>query len=50
MPRQIGVYAALGFAQAVFMCGFAVTLTMGGTQASKTMLHSAIERTLRAPM
>ncbi|KAH9210336.1 ABC multidrug transporter-like protein [Leptodontidium sp. 2 PMI_412] len=46
----IGVYAALGFSQALTMFLFAVFLTFVGTGASKTMLNRAITRALRAPM
>ncbi|KAL3428313.1 ABC transporter family protein [Phlyctema vagabunda] len=46
----IGVYAALGVAQAVLLFMFAFALTMMGTYASKSMLNRAITRALRAPM
>ncbi|KAE8442444.1 hypothetical protein EG329_003345 [Mollisiaceae sp. DMI_Dod_QoI] len=46
----IGVYAALGAAQALLLFLFAFSLTIMGTNASKTMLHRAIYRALRAPM
>ncbi|KUJ15569.1 ABC transporter family protein [Mollisia scopiformis] len=46
----IGVYAALGAAQAFLLFFFAFSLTIMGTNASKTMLHRAIYRALRAPM
>ncbi|GAB1315033.1 ATP-binding cassette transporter yor1 [Madurella fahalii] len=46
----IGVYAALGAAQAVTMFAFMVSLSIYGTFASKTMLRNAITRVLRAPM
>ncbi|KAG4425965.1 hypothetical protein IFR04_000909 [Cadophora malorum] len=46
----IGVYAALGFSQALTMFLFSVFLTFMGTNASKTMLNRAITRALRAPM
>lgn len=45
---QIGVYAALGFVQALLMFIFSIMLTVFGTHASKVMLHRAIVRsTLR---
>lgn len=47
---QIGVYAALGFIQALLMFIFSIMLTVFGTHASKVMLHRAIVRVLRAPM
>lgn len=46
----IGVYAALGVAQALLMFCFSVTLTILGTKSSRVMLHRAITRVLRAPM
>ena len=46
----VGVYAALGFFQALLMFLFSVALSVFGTQASKVMLHRAITRVLRAPM
>ncbi|KAM3075602.1 ATP-binding cassette transporter yor1 [Clarireedia jacksonii] len=46
----IGVYAALGASQAIFLFLFAVSLTMLGTIASKAMLSRAITKALRAPM
>ncbi|KAI0408161.1 P-loop containing nucleoside triphosphate hydrolase protein [Xylaria palmicola] len=46
----IGVYAALGTAQAIFLFLFAIMLTIFGTRASKALLHQAVTRTLRAPM
>lgn len=46
----IGVYGALGAAQALLLFFFALSLTMMGTIASKKMLNRAITRALRAPM
>ncbi|KAI0123118.1 ABC transporter [Xylariales sp. AK1849] len=46
----IGVYAALGTAQALLMFAFSLMLTIFGTTASKTLLRMAVTRTLRAPM
>lgn len=46
----IGVYAALGTGQAIFLFIFAIMLTIYGTRASKVLLHQAMTRTLRAPM
>jgi ATP-binding cassette subfamily C (CFTR/MRP) protein 1 len=46
----IGVYAAMGFLQALFMFLFSLALTLLGTVSSKTMLNRAITRALRAPM
>jgi len=46
----IGVYAALGTAQAIFLFLFSILLTIFGTRASKTLLRQAVKRTLRAPM
>ncbi|KAI0422139.1 ABC transporter family protein [Xylaria grammica] len=46
----IGVYAALGTGQAIFLFMFAIMLTIFGTRASKTLLRQAVTRTLRAPM
>ncbi|KAK0642289.1 ABC transporter C family member 10 [Lasiodiplodia hormozganensis] len=46
----IGVYAALGFTQALLMFIFSVALSVFGTKGSKVMLHQAITRVLRAPM
>ncbi|OJD31060.1 abc transporter [Diplodia corticola] len=46
----IGVYAALGFTQAMLMFVFSVALSVFGTKGSKVMLHQAITRVLRAPM
>ncbi|KAJ2985731.1 hypothetical protein NUW58_g5375 [Xylaria curta] len=46
----IGVYAALGTSQAIFLFVFSIMLTIFGTRASKALLRQAITRTLRAPM
>ncbi|KAI1115856.1 P-loop containing nucleoside triphosphate hydrolase protein [Nemania sp. NC0429] len=46
----IGVYAALGTGQAIFLFIFAIMLTIFGTRASKALLEQAVKRTLRAPM
>ncbi|KAI1429461.1 ABC transporter family protein [Xylaria sp. FL1777] len=46
----IGVYAALGTGQAIFLFLFAIMLTIFGTRASKALLRQAVTRTLRAPM
>jgi ABC-type multidrug transport system fused ATPase/permease subunit len=46
----IGVYAALGTGQAIFLFIFAIMLTIFGTRASKALLRQAVARTLRAPM
>lgn len=46
----IGVYAALGVAQAALMFAFSVVLTVYGTKSSKVMLNRAVTRVLRAPM
>ncbi|KAM5465546.1 ATP-binding cassette transporter yor1 [Microsporum audouinii] len=46
----IGIYVALGAAQALFLFIFSTTLTISGTNASKAMLSRAINKVLRAPM
>ncbi|KAL2760620.1 hypothetical protein ACRALDRAFT_2056656, partial [Sodiomyces alcalophilus JCM 7366] len=46
----IGVYAALGVAQAVLLFCFSIMLTIFGTNASRVMLRRAVTRVLRAPM
>ena len=46
----IGVYSALGAAQAILMFAFSYGLSYFGTRASKVMLQDAILRVLRAPM
>ncbi|KAJ8126709.1 hypothetical protein O1611_g6929 [Lasiodiplodia mahajangana] len=46
----IGVYAALGTSQAIFLFIFAIMLTIFGTRASKALLQQAVRKTLRAPM
>ena len=48
--QYIGAYAALGFVQAMMNFVFSVSLTTLGTSASRTMLHNAMTRVLRAPM
>jgi len=48
--KYIGVYAALGVAQALLQFAFSVNLTIFGTRASKNMLNQAYRRVLRAPM
>ena len=48
--EYIGTYAALGAAQALLMFAFSVALSVFGTEASKVMLHRAINGVLRAPM
>ena len=46
----IGVYAALGVAQALLMFAFSVVLSALGTKASRVLLKKAMYRALRAPM
>jgi ATP-binding cassette subfamily C (CFTR/MRP) protein 1 len=46
----IGVYAGLGFSQAILLFMFSTVLSTSGTNASRTLLHRAITRVLRAPM
>lgn len=46
----IAVYVALGFAQALLMFCYSITLTIAGTEASKTLLQQAMQSTLKAPM
>ncbi|KAK6376355.1 uncharacterized protein PV06_06088 [Exophiala oligosperma] len=46
----IGVYAGLGFSQAILMFIFATILSTSGTNASKALLQKAMTRVLRAPM
>ncbi|KAH7132043.1 P-loop containing nucleoside triphosphate hydrolase protein [Dendryphion nanum] len=46
----IGVYASLGFSQALLMFAFSIAVSVYGTEAGKVMLHRAITRVLRAPM
>ena len=46
----IGVYAALGVAQAFLMFAFSVSLSILGTRSSRTLLQQAMKRVLRAPM
>ena len=46
----IGVYAALGVAQAALMFIYSLTVAVFGTTASRTMLHAAMAAVLRAPM
>lgn len=46
----IGVYVSLGFLQALLMYIYSTLLSVGGTNASKTLLQGAITRVLRAPM
>ncbi|KAL1304864.1 hypothetical protein AAFC00_003788 [Neodothiora populina] len=48
--QYIGVYGGLGAFQALMMFTFSSLLTFCGTQASKTLLHQAVTRVLRAPM
>ncbi|KAG9243788.1 ABC multidrug transporter-like protein [Calycina marina] len=48
--KYIGVYAALGVSQVIFLFAFSVSLTIMGTSASKSMLSRAVTRALRAPM
>lgn len=47
---QIGIFAALGVIQSVFMFVFAFSLTIAGTQSSKVLMGKAMRQTLRAPM
>ncbi|KAI7922401.1 multidrug resistance-associated protein 2 [Pyricularia oryzae] len=49
-PVYIGIYAGLAVAQVVLLFGFMVALSVLGTRASRTMLHQAVTRVLRAPM
>lgn len=49
-PVYMGVYAAFGASNAIFMFLFSLSLTILGTNASKVMLNGAIFRALRAPM
>lgn len=51
-PRgvYIGIYAVLGFVQAILLFVFSIALSVAGTRSSKVMLHRAIKKVLRAPM
>lgn len=48
--EYIGIYASLGAAQALCMYAYSTVLSVGGTNASRTMLQRAMTRVLRAPM
>lgn len=48
--KYIGIYAALGVAQAFAMFAFSISLSFLGTESSKVMLQRAMTRVLRAPM
>lgn len=48
--EYIGIYAALGAGSAIFMFAFSTYMTTAGTNSSRTMLHRAMTRVLRAPM
>lgn len=43
-------YASLGVLQSILMFFFALSLTIGGTRASKKLMNKAMEKVLRAPM
>lgn len=47
---QIGVYAGFGLLQSIFLCSYSILLTVKGTNASKALMHKAMQRVLRAPM
>ncbi|OCL06061.1 P-loop containing nucleoside triphosphate hydrolase protein [Glonium stellatum] len=46
----IGVYSALGVSQGLLLLLAALGFTIFGTEASKNMLHRAVQRILRAPI
>ncbi|KAJ6255815.1 hypothetical protein Dda_9425 [Drechslerella dactyloides] len=46
----IAGYVGLGVAQAVFMFIFSLSLTIGGTEASKVLMQRAMRSVLRAPV
>ncbi|KAK2795862.1 hypothetical protein FQN51_000345 [Onygenales sp. PD_10] len=48
--QYMGIYAGLGGIQVFVLFAFSTILSTSGTNASKTMLHRAITRVLRAPM
>lgn len=48
--QYIGIYAGLGGGVVLIMFLFSTYMTTCGTNASKTMLHRAMTRVLRAPM
>lgn len=48
--KYIGIYAALGVAQAFAMFAFSIALSFLGTESSKVLLQRAMTRVLRAPM
>ncbi|EON98628.1 putative multidrug resistance-associated protein 2 protein [Phaeoacremonium minimum UCRPA7] len=50
MGAYMGIYAGLGATQAMLMFAFMFSLSVFGTNSSKTMLRQAITRVLRAPM
>ncbi|EPS30548.1 hypothetical protein PDE_05500 [Penicillium oxalicum 114-2] len=50
MGQYIGVYAGLGAVGVLLMFMFSTYMTTCGTNASRTMLHRAMTRVLRAPM
>ncbi|EAW25211.1 ATP-binding cassette transporter YOR1 [Aspergillus fischeri NRRL 181] len=48
--QYMGIYAAICTAQALALYGFALHVTIAAAVSSKTMLHRAMYRVLRAPM
>lgn len=50
MGQYIGIYAGLGASVVLCMFVFSTYMTTCGTNASRTMLHRAMTRVLRAPM
>ncbi|KAL4933213.1 ATP-binding cassette transporter YOR1 [Aspergillus undulatus] len=48
--QYIGIYAGLGAFSAITMFTYSTYMTTSGTNASKSMLQSAMTRVLRAPM
>ncbi|KAH8700278.1 putative ABC multidrug transporter [Talaromyces proteolyticus] len=48
--EYIAGYAALAASQTIFVFIYSTVLTNAGTNASRTMLHRAMNRVLRAPM
>ncbi|EWC43729.1 hypothetical protein DRE_07389 [Drechslerella stenobrocha 248] len=49
-PTYIAGYVGLGFAQAALLFLFGVTLTIAGTEASKSLMQGAMRSVLRAPI
>jgi ATP-binding cassette, subfamily C (CFTR/MRP), member 1 len=50
LGKYIGIYAAIGVSQLIFMCTFSIVLALAATKASNALFHRAFINVLRQPV